>query len=402
MGTTQAAQYTAYHTFAWQLGGYALKAITKPGLPEWDSLSPAESLAADLPAPAPGSQIALYNGRQGALACCLAQKSPAGFVTCLETSWVAMQCTLRTISENNIANAATADPLSYSTQTNMGKTDLAVMLIPKGRSLARHWLVESLALLKPGGRLALAGAKDFGIESVIKDATALFGNGSVLGYKKGERLASFEKTASLPEPPAWTTETGIANGTWLEYAYAQNGCSLSLRGLPGVFSSASLDEGSAFLLQYLPEFARRLPPGSAVLDIGCGNGILGLACAQINPAVSVRLTDADLLAVACAHENILHNHLAQVTAAPGDLLDTANHQSYDLMVTNPPFHAGKETNYAISQAMFEQAHAALKPGGMLLLVANQFLRYEKLLGERFSRVWEIASNNKYRILGAQR
>ena len=69
-----------------------------------------------------------------------------------------------------------------------------------------------------------------------------------------------------------------------------------------------MDAGTALLLQHLD-----IPAGGAVLDPGCGSGVIGCFAAR-NGAGAVDFLDADLLAVACARENIALNRLAEEEA----------------------------------------------------------------------------------------
>jgi len=397
-----ASAYTVFQTCTWQLADQAVSVVTKPGQADWDHLTAAESLAAlevQLPA---GARVALFNGRRGALAACLARTYPDAFLTCLEPSWLGVTCTRRTLQANQIQNALvlTEPELPASLA---GQLDAAVILIPKGRELARRWLRECQMALKPGGELYIAGAKDAGIESVIKDAEQLFGESGVLSYKKGERVvklnappSSPSPAASLPPPPDNT------------YDYTQHGLNLRLTSLPGVFSAGSLDEGTALLLEHLPVLLRSLTSQSQIIDAGCGCGVIGLAAASLAPSATVTLVDADLLAVASARRNITLNQIHNAQVQPGDLLadlaigKNAGGPGVHLILSNPPFHTGKETNYAITEALIEQAYSALLPGGRLALVANRFLPYQKNLVERFGRVKILSQTSKFQVLCAER
>ena len=115
--------------------------------------------------------------------------------------------------------------------------DTVVVEIPKGRQLIRRWLVEAFNALRMDGYLYLAGSNEQGIHSAIKDAEALFGGKSILGYKKGNRVARFTKDTSLPPSPAWASEPGVYPETWLELEIEALGKSMHLCSLPGVFSS---------------------------------------------------------------------------------------------------------------------------------------------------------------------
>jgi 16S rRNA (guanine1207-N2)-methyltransferase len=110
--------------------------------------------------------------------------------------------------------------------------------------------------------------------------------------------------------------------------------------------------------------------------------------------------DVNLLAVAAAHENIRRLGLSNAQALPSDVLNAVVGRTYTLILTNPPFHAGKGVDYQIASAFIRQSWAALEPGGRLLLVANRFIRYEKLMDGLFRQIEVAAQDNRYRVLMA--
>jgi 16S rRNA (guanine1207-N2)-methyltransferase len=69
-------------------------------------------------------------------------------------------------------------------------------------------------------------------------------------------------------------------------------------------------------------------------------------------------------------------------------------------VSNPPFHVGKSVDGDIARAFIERAQHALEASGQLILVANQFLRYDQVLRTAFEQVTCLASNRSYRIWSA--
>ena len=83
----------------------------------------------------------------------------------------------------------------------------------------------------------------------------------------------------------------------------------------------------------LEAMEKRLKPGDAVLDVGCGSGILGIAAALLG-ADKVLGVDIDELAVRTANENAELNHVGdRFTAVAGDLVDKVEGK-YDLVVAN--------------------------------------------------------------------
>jgi 16S rRNA (guanine1207-N2)-methyltransferase len=275
-----------------------------------------------------------------------------------------------------------------------GAFDIVTIAAPNDRKLTRRWLAEAHAALKQGGQLLIAGANDHGIRSAIGDAEALFGSAHVLAYKHGNRVAQAYKLAGVVNRQLWASEAGIAPGTWHEFVAHARGQTFGLRSLPGVFAYDHVDAGTELLLDSLA-----IPAGAHVLDVGCGYGLIGLVAARLG-AAQTEMVDVNLLAVASAAENCARNGVQQARAFAGDGVPDGPAQRYDLVVTNPPFHVGKPVDSDVARAFIDRARHALKPDGQLTLVANQFLRYDRVLSAAFEHVVCLASNRSYRVWSA--
>jgi len=76
----------------------------------------------------------------------------------------------------------------------------------------------------------------------------------------------------------------------------------------------------------------------AVLDLCCGSGCIGIACAYAFPEAEVTLTDISPAALAVAQRNIAEHGLqARVQAIQSDLFTALPSRSYDLIISNPPY-----------------------------------------------------------------
>ena len=69
-------------------------------------------------------------------------------------------------------------------------------------------------------------------------------------------------------------------------------------------------------------------------------------------------------------------------------------------MTNPPFHVGKAIDYGVTQALIDRAPSALRSKGQLVLVANRFIPYDKLMWDRFKTVVSLAETRQYHVLAA--
>lgn len=384
--------YAQFRTITSFISGREITFISKPGIEDWETINPVEHLVASLVPIQPEENTILFGARHGALPAALSLLNPSAFLTCLSSNWITIQNIHKTLIHNNIDNLKIhqypADPALIQKSF-----DTAIMLAPKGRSLARRWLLEIHKLLKSEGVLYLGGANDIGVRSMIKDASELFVQAEILGYKRGARIAKINNKKEERDFPEWARIHGITPGTWQEFKVEIGANKISIRSLPGIFSADHLDEGTGLLLEniYVPENAR-------VLDIGCGYGIIGMTAALKQASAQVEMIDVDLMSVAASTENIRLNSLVNARALACDLLSENTTGLYQLILSNPPFHAGKQTNYFISEALVEQASHCLAPGGEFTLVANRFLRYDKLMEKFFSGVTIKVQTNKFHII----
>ncbi|NNJ12703.1 methyltransferase [Chloroflexales bacterium ZM16-3] len=359
-----------------------------PGLPELSG-DDAMALCARLVAPSASERILLLGCGHGALGVALARAATAGQVTLCDPNLIALRAARRTLELSQVANVEVSEAISLLPEL-AGQLDRVVILGPQSRALARRWLVEAMALLRPGGALTLAGANRGGVQSLIGDAAALFGAAQILGVGKGCRVAECLRPESPPEPPGWASAPGVAPGTWHSFTARLPAGDRELLSLPGVFSYEHLDEGTDLLLRSLP-----LPAGARVLDMGCGYGPIGVAAAAAG-ASSVDMIDVHLLAVAAARANAIRHSVPGEVIASDGLAAVAGRQ-YDLIVSNPPFHAGGKVDTAATEAFIAGGRALLAPGGRLALVANRFLSYQKMMARHFPRVERIAESKAYHV-----
>jgi 16S rRNA (guanine1207-N2)-methyltransferase len=373
--------------------------FTKPGFSNWESVSPASELLLEAAGPERGAafrRAALFGCGSGALAVALARQAPAARIDLIDISTVALDMAERTLRANGVQTATVCRAITLLPE-QAGQMDMMLIDLPQGRALARRWLVEAAQLLRPGGRLILAGRNELGIQSVADDARALFGAANMFGYRRKCRAFVVPRQEVMPAAPEWASLPGIAPSTWHSVVAELAGAPRELASLPGTFSYERLDAGTALLLRAMPDAA-----GQKVADAGCGYGPLGLAAA-LGGAARVVMTDASTLAAAAAEENIRRLDLAATTTIlAGDALAPLAGQRFDMLLSNPPFHAGKRVSYDVAELFVRQGRELIKPGGRLVIVANRFIRYDYLVREVFGQVEVLAHDRSYHVLAGLR
>ncbi|NOK61424.1 MAG: methyltransferase [Chloroflexi bacterium AL-W] len=390
-----AIQHPYYRTTSFEasLAGETMRFVSKPGLPNWEHVSPAMQLLARNMVLSSDAKVLLLGCSHGALGVALARQVPQGIVWLSDLNGIALMMAEQTLQTNEVRNARVHADISVLPEQTAA-FDVVVIELPKGRKLARRWLVEAFTALRPGGLLYLAGPGDEGIQPAINDMQALFGNAVTLGYKKRNRSASATRQSHNEALPDWSMEPGIAPGTWHEFTAQVERATFQLSSVPGIFAYDKVDEGTQLLLQHLS-----IPPHARVLDVGCGYGIIGLV-AERRGAMQVDLLDVNTLSIAAARENIRRNGCANTRALLSDGLQMI-HEQYDVVVSNPPFHVGKSIDYDIAHAFITDSRRVLEPDGTLLVVSNVFIRYEELMRSTFEKVYCIAENGQYRVLMAR-
>ncbi len=177
------------------------------------------------------------------------------------------------------------------------------------------------------------------------------------------------------------------------YTFKHHHSIIDIESSPGVFCSNKLDDGTAFLLENLPNIS------GDVLDICCGSGVIGISLKKENPSLQLTLADCNYWATLATEDNLKRNQIIGDVLV-SDMFSEVS-QTYDFIISNPPFHAGFGTDYGPTFRLLTEAKSHLTPNGQLLIVANKFLPYEQILNENFKFVHILNENNRFKIISAR-
>ena len=262
--------------------------------------------------------------------------------------------------------------------------DGALILLGRHRGQNEQWLWDAVTRTKPGAPVLIAGGKTEGAQSFAK---RLKGSGIELetvakhhGIAMVFRRPDDRACEHLMAPPV---PAGLVEGRFLT--------------APGMFSHDRVDAGSGFLADHFPV---RLKGRAA--DFCAGWGYLSARLAAHAPDIaSIDLFEADHDALEAARRNL--GGLGRPTGFHWqDLAREAVPRTYDLVVMNPPFHTGRKAEPELGQALIRTACGALKPGGMLLMVANRQLPYEATIAGCFRKWEELAGDRSFKVIRAFR
>ncbi|MCH8501358.1 MAG: class I SAM-dependent methyltransferase [Aliidiomarina sp.] len=270
--------------------------------------------------------------------------------------------------------------------------DAVVVNVPKEKQLV-HMLMANLAAVLPVQTpIFLIGHKDSGIQSYIKSP--------FVGYSANEKLASGNHCqllrCELKTAISFNPDTYLSS-----YPLPADFGGMTIFNYPGVFSQNRLDGGSDLLLRTLYQQPVTACSGD-LLDFACGAGVIAAALQHRVVAKSITGIDINTLALAAAEKTLapLAEHVTLLASDGLAVLKQQTTVKYDCIVTNPPFHAGRQTDYAITQNFIRQCRQYLKPGGKLFLVGNSFLPYRDVLATTFKQVHVLADNRKFTVWAA--
>ena len=254
-----------------------------------------------------------------------------------------------------------------------------IVLAPPGTVERRYVTALALQALTPGGSLTILAPKDKGGARIAKELKGF-------GCEVSESSRRHHRICTTKRPPALIgADEAIAEGG------PRLDATLGLWTWPGAFSWNRIDPGSALLEQTLPPLSGR---GA---DFGCGIGILARSILASPKVERLDMIDIDRRAVEMAARN-LDDPRAQVRWA--DLRGGTDLKGLDFVVMNPPFHDGGAEDQSLGQAFIRRAAEALRPGGILWLVANHHLPYEAALTTLFRRVTPKVEASGYKIYEA--
>lgn len=322
-------------------------------------------------------RILILNDNFGALSVALHHLNP----TAISDSWLSQQSTQLNFSANNLSldNVHLMNSLDWPDQC----FDLALIKVPKTLAMLEDQLIGLQPLLTSKTVIIAAGMVKAMSHSVWKLLDKYLGETKPSLAKKKARLIFVTLRKEREAfPQRYPTVYPLENTDYQITNHAN------------VFSRQSLDVGTRFLLEHLPASAE----SKRIVDLGCGNGIVGLLLARNNLNALLSFIDESYMAIASAKENFYRafpEREAEFFVADG--LTQCKENSVDLIVCNPPFHQQSTVGNQIALTMFKHSHRVLSTGGVLMVIGNRHLSYHVDLRRLFKQCKEVAANKKFII-----
>jgi len=325
----------------------------------------------------------IFNDQFGTLGTWLNSASPS----IISDSFLAKKA----LSINLGANDIDDNSVSFinSPELPSGSPSIVLMKIPKNLALFEYQLQQLTRSCKTGTQI-VAGAMLKHLPSRAFDLlnTYIGDTTTSLAKKKARLIFATLDDRALNSELSYPTSY-ITPKTNLRFSNHAN-----------VFSRESIDIGTRFFLDHLPQCV----PGEKVIDLACGNGILGIHLALQEPLIDLGFYDESYMALSSARDNC-QNLLSESTKArfvADNCLESALDNSADLIVNNPPFHQGQVVGDHLAWQMFKDAYRVLTTKGRLIIVGNRHLGYHVKLKKIFGNAKQLASNNKFVIIEARK
>lgn len=331
----------------------------------------------------PESKLLIINDQFGALATCLHKYN----VQSWSDSYLNSRATLHNFVLNQIDHNINLVP---STQQPEGVFDIVLIKIPKTKALLEDQLIRLKPHINKSSRIIAAAMTHNLHTSTLKLFESILGSTKTSLAVKKARLVftNYDKTQTLLESP-YPTEFHVKH------------LGIYLSNHANVFSRDKLDIGSLLMLE---QFKKLPSKAKQIVDLGCGNGVLGIIAQRLFPESQLSFVDESYMAVASAQLNYekLFKQTENAQFITSDCLSQLPDGKVDLILCNPLFHQQHTVGDQIAWQMFTQSHKRLAKGGKLWIVGNRHLHYSAKLKKIFSNCKVIAANKKFQIISARK
>jgi 23S rRNA (guanine1835-N2)-methyltransferase len=371
-------------------------------LQAWDSadellINHVEAALSDKPLDGP---MVIFNDDFGAIGCWFTHYNPIW----ISDSYIALRSLRENLALNKVTPEVTADGAITSPVQSLTSVEslhistprapaMILIKVPRTLALLEQQLIDIKRVATANTRIIAAGKAKNITRTVLSLFEKILGITTTSLAKKKSRLIFCEldeTKADVPSPYPTTWPCTLPTGQTVQLA-----------NLANVFSRQSLDIGARIMLPHMT-----VSSNDIVVDLGCGNGVLGLQALSMAPDCKVIFVDESFMAVESARHNVLTNFPDKIDQCEfiasnclEALLERSDRPAVTKVLCNPPFHQQNAITDHIAWQMFQDARELLVRSGHLIVVGNRHLEYHIKLKRLFGGTNIIASDNKFVILG---
>ncbi len=315
------------------------------------------------------------------------------------------------VSDSYLSTQAIRENTQYNAIDENAITVIDSLLSPESMLNVRSNIVSHVVLIKLPKSLAMLEDQLHRIRPLLDEKTTIIA-AAMTKHVHNSTLALFEKivgptTSSRAQKKSRLIFSQfdaalkvVANPYPKSYAlpYKLDDIDIEVKNHAAVFSQEKLDLGARFFIENLPLDEKY----KTIVDLGCGNGVLGLLAAIKNPTAKIIFTDESYMAVESAISNFLSvfEDTREAEFLQTDCLYGVEQDSASLILCNPPFHQNNAINDDVAWQMFSESKLVLEEQGELWVVGNRHLAYHAKLKKLFGNAEVVASNNKFVIVKA--
>jgi len=320
----------------------------------------------------------IFNDTFGALACALAGEG----VYSISDSWLNQQATRQNLTLNELDEC---DVRLLDSLAPLPPLPARVLIkVPKTLALLEQQLRALRAVVTPETQIIAAGkAKDIHTSTLQLFEKILGTTTTSLAWKKARLIYTTFSAPALAESDTLAS-------------WPLDGTDYRIYNHANVFARSGLDIGARFFMENLPEDI-----DGEIVDLGCGNGVIGLVALRQNPLAQVHFLDESYMAVASSRLNVESNcpdDLARCEFRVNNALAGYPSDRLHAVLCNPPFHQQNAVTDHIAWQMFRDARRCLQYGGELRIVGNRHLDYYHKMKKLFGNCTTVATNQKFVVL----
>lgn len=356
--------------------------------------------------------IVIVNDSFGALACAMSKLAPHANINVFTDSYMAKCGIEQNLKGSNLDKNNVSIHSSLDIDTLAGvATDLVLVKIPRTLAFLEYSLIELNRVFAP-----------YTDNDPTLNKAPVFVGGAMVKLVTSSVMSIFEETLSDTTTSLARKKARLIFSHFSPQKIMQslpvnevtdNELDFSLYNFPNVFCRDQVDIGARYMLKALPNISKT---NQVVVDLGCGNGILGTSLLVKNKQnknqAKLIFVDESYMAIASAKATLFSSEANDESKETAKFIVGHCLQDFftssiagiengvDTIICNPPFHQQNTVIDDIAWQMFSDARKILKPGGELRIVGNRHLDHQSKLSKLFGGCKVIATNDKFTILSA--